>query len=91
MTELLGNPEKMARSRNELINVIGKNKQVEESDISKLPYLQSVIKETFRCHTPGPLLVPRKAEDGVQINGGRICPGLALADRMMHLMVCGGS
>ncbi|KAL0323032.1 UNVERIFIED_CONTAM: Ferruginol synthase [Sesamum angustifolium] len=65
MTELLLSPEKMAKAKNELKSVIGENKQVEESDISRLPYLQAVIKETFRYHPAGPLLIPRK--------GGRRC------------------
>ncbi|KAL0368978.1 UNVERIFIED_CONTAM: Ferruginol synthase [Sesamum calycinum] len=41
MTELLLSPEKMAKAKNELKSVIGENKQVEESDISRLPYLQA--------------------------------------------------
>ncbi|CAA3025243.1 ferruginol synthase-like [Olea europaea var. sylvestris] len=141
MTELIRNPEKMSKARNELWTVIGRNKQVEESDISRLPYLQSVIKETFRYHPPAPFLVPHKAEVDTEINGytipkdaqilvnvwatgrdsslwlnpdsfeperflnrevdfkgqdfelipfgsgRRMCPGLPLADRMVHLMV----
>ncbi|KAL0366225.1 UNVERIFIED_CONTAM: Ferruginol synthase [Sesamum radiatum] len=69
MTELLLSPEKMAKAKNELKSVIGENKQVEESDISRLPYLQAVVKEIFRYHPAGPLLIPRKAEDDVEING----------------------
>ncbi|KAK6115941.1 hypothetical protein DH2020_008210 [Rehmannia glutinosa] len=141
MMELLLNLDKMANAKNELRSVIGQNKQVEESDISKLPYLRALIKETFRFHPAGPLLIPRKAVDDAEINGytipkntqilvnawaigrdssiwsnpdsfeperflgseidfkgqdfmlipfgsgRRMCPGLPLADRMLHLMV----
>ncbi|KAL3517036.1 hypothetical protein ACH5RR_023938 [Cinchona calisaya] len=141
MAELLRSPEKLSKARAELKEVIGEREIVQESDIPKLPYLQSVIKETFRLHPPGPLLVPHKANDDVEINGymvpknthvlinvwasgrdsetwsnpevfeperflqseidvrgqhfelipfgagRRICPGLPLAYRMVHLML----
>lgn len=141
VAELLRNPEKMAKTRAELKEVIGQRKSIQESDIPRLPYLQAVVKETFRLHPPAPLLVPHKAEADVEINGyivpknaqilinvwatgrdssiwsdpemfvperflhrkmdvrgqhfelipfgsgRRICPGLPLADRMVHLML----
>lgn len=40
---------------------------MEESDIPKLPYFKAVLKEVFRLHPPGPLLLPRKAEYDVQV------------------------
>ncbi|EYU25535.1 hypothetical protein MIMGU_mgv1a025588mg [Erythranthe guttata] len=69
MTELLRNPEIMSKAKNELRTVIGKNKQVEESDIFKLPYLRAVIKETFRFHPVAPFLIPHKANANVEMNG----------------------
>ncbi|KAI3468363.1 hypothetical protein Pfo_025026 [Paulownia fortunei] len=111
MTELLLNPEKLSKAKQELRTVIGENKQVQESDMSRLPYFQAVIKETFRFHPPGPLLIPRKSEYDVDVSGytipkgtqmivngqdfelipfgsgRRICPGLPLANRMLHIMV----
>ena len=69
MAELLKNPEAMAKAREELSEVVGKDKIVEESDISKLPYLQAVVKETFRLHPTIPLLVPRKVETDLEILG----------------------
>ncbi|KAL0397812.1 UNVERIFIED_CONTAM: cytochrome [Sesamum calycinum] len=69
MTELLRNPEKMSKARNELRNVVGQNEEIQESDITRLPYLRAVVKETFRLHPAAPLLVPHKAEEDVEING----------------------
>ncbi|EYU25445.1 hypothetical protein MIMGU_mgv1a018354mg [Erythranthe guttata] len=69
MTELLSNPEIMSKARNELRTVIGENKQVEESDISKLPYLRAVVKETFRFHPVVLFLIPHKANANVEMNG----------------------
>lgn len=69
MAELLHKPEKMAKAKAELIEVTGQKKIIEESDISRLPYLQALVKETFRLHPPGVFLVPRKAEANVEIDG----------------------
>ncbi|EXC06133.1 Cytochrome P450 76C2 [Morus notabilis] len=141
MAELLKAPEIMSKAQAELEQVIGKGNQVKESDIARLPYLQAIVKETFRLHPAAPLLVPRKAESEVEVcgytipkdsqvlvnlwamgrdpniwenphkfmperflklnidvlghdfelipfgAGRRICPGLPLAMRMLHLML----
>ncbi|KAF3953762.1 hypothetical protein CMV_020826 [Castanea mollissima] len=141
MALLLQKPEKMVKAQDELEEVLGNNKKVQESDISKSHYLQAIVKETFRLHPPAPFLVPRKAvtdveicgfivpknaqllinvwamgrdlsiwpspnlfmperllENGIEFKGQdfelipfgagrRICPGLPLANRMVHLML----
>ncbi|XP_050375299.1 geraniol 8-hydroxylase-like [Argentina anserina] len=73
MVELLRNPEVMLKAQAELEEVIGKGKLVEESVIVHLPYLQAILKETFRLHPAVPLLLPRRAESDVEI-GGYIVP-----------------
>ncbi|CAK9323587.1 unnamed protein product, partial [Citrullus colocynthis] len=67
MAELLRNREKLTKAQEEIRRVLGENKAVEEADISRLPYLQAVIKETFRLHPAAPLLLPRKAQQDVEI------------------------
>ena len=69
MAELLHNPEKIAKARDELEKVLGKDGFVQELDISKFPFLQAIAKETFRLHPPGPFLVPHKAETVVEMCG----------------------
>ena len=69
MTELIRNPDIMIKVKKELKETIGSCIPLEESDISKLPYLQAVIKETLRLHPPVPFLLPRKAERNVDIGG----------------------
>ncbi|KAL0739772.1 hypothetical protein Bca4012_081285 [Brassica carinata] len=69
MAELLQNPKAMKKVQDEIDSVIGQNGVVQESDISQLPYLQAVVKETFRLHPAAPLLLPRKAETNVEILG----------------------
>ena len=61
LTELLRNPYSMIKAKAELMQVVGANQKVEESDIDNLPYLQAIMKETLRLHPPIPFLVPRKA------------------------------
>ncbi|CAN0908674.1 Geraniol 8-hydroxylase [Linum grandiflorum] len=141
MVELLCNPNIFGKVRKELDETIGKENHLEESDIARLPFLQAVIKETFRLHPAVPLLIPRKAGSDVEVcgftvpkgsqilvnawamgrdstiwdnpnsfmpqrfmgseidvrgngfelipfgGGRRICPGLPLAIRMLHMML----
>ncbi|XP_050375163.1 geraniol 8-hydroxylase-like [Argentina anserina] len=73
MAELLHNPEILLKAQAELEQVIGKRKLVEESDVARLPYLQAILKETFRLHPTAPLLLPRSAGAKIEI-GGYIIP-----------------
>ncbi|TVU47728.1 hypothetical protein EJB05_07337, partial [Eragrostis curvula] len=79
MAELLQNPSSMAKARDELAQVMGSKPEIEESDIGKLKYLQAIVKETFRLHPPGPLLLPHQAETAAEIGGAR--PGERVGDR----------
>lgn len=76
MAELLRNPSCMAKARDELSTALGSRENIEESEIiQQLPYLQAVIKETFRLHPSIPLLLPRRAETQIQIMGHTIPEG----------------
>ncbi|KAI3501077.1 hypothetical protein L1887_28935 [Cichorium endivia] len=58
----------MSKARYELEEVIGKeDRTVEESDLSRLPYLQAVIKDTLRQNPPVILLIPNRAIGDVEI------------------------
>nr|XP_016446971.1 PREDICTED: geraniol 8-hydroxylase-like isoform X2 [Nicotiana tabacum] len=69
MAEILRQPEIMKKVQAELAEVVGKGKPIKEDDVSRLPYLQCVVKETLRMHPPVPFLLPRKVEDDVEVCG----------------------
>lgn len=75
MAELLQNPIPMAKLHDELVSVIGLEREMEESDIGQLPYLQAIIKETLRLHPPVPFLLPRRAQETVELGGYLIPEG----------------
>ncbi|KAF6136423.1 hypothetical protein GIB67_019306 [Kingdonia uniflora] len=58
---LLKNPDVLRKAQAEIDIHVGKERHVEESDVSKLVYLQSVLKETLRLYPPAPLSVPHEA------------------------------
>ncbi|TYJ23465.1 hypothetical protein E1A91_A08G194200v1 [Gossypium mustelinum] len=68
MAELLHNPQALLEARRELKQIIGKGNLVDESDVTCLPYLQAIVKETLRLHPPAPFLIPRKAEADIEVH-----------------------
>ncbi|KAK4732944.1 hypothetical protein R3W88_025932 [Solanum pinnatisectum] len=67
MAEILRQPEIMKKVQVELAEVVGKGKPIEEADVSRLPYLQFIIKETLRLHPPAPFLIPRRVDQDVEL------------------------
>ncbi|CAN1223779.1 Cytochrome P450 71AU50 [Linum grandiflorum] len=75
MSELILNPESMKRVQHELTEVIKPDSVVEESDISNLPFLHAVVKETLRLHPVAPLLLPRSPTESCHVGGYTIPEG----------------
>ncbi|GLJ32249.1 hypothetical protein SUGI_0649040 [Cryptomeria japonica] len=69
MVEFIRNPQKLNRVRQELDEVVGCKRRVEESDVDRLPYLHAALKESFRLHPPAPMLLPHRAESSCEIGG----------------------
>ncbi|GAV62131.1 p450 domain-containing protein [Cephalotus follicularis] len=69
LAEMLKNPSILKRAHEEMDQVIGRNRRLEESDIKKLPYLQAICKESFRKHPSTPLNLPRVSSQACQVNG----------------------
>ncbi|XP_062003991.1 cytochrome P450 81Q32-like [Rosa rugosa] len=69
MSNLLNHPEVLKRARAELDAEFGQERLIDEPDIFKLPYLQSIISETLRLYPTAPLLVPHYTSDDCTIGG----------------------
>ncbi|XP_018717926.2 cytochrome P450 81D1-like [Eucalyptus grandis] len=61
MTNLLNIPDKFKKAPDEIDSIIGHDRLMEESDVSKLSYLQCIIFETLRLSTTVPLLLPHES------------------------------
>ncbi|MCO5604433.1 hypothetical protein L7F22_058599 [Adiantum nelumboides] len=75
LAELINHPNKVRKLHEELDNVVGKERLVEESDIASLTYLNYVTKESMRLHPVAPFLSPREAMQECIIGGFKIRPG----------------
>lgn len=70
LAELIRHPKMLKRLQEEIDSVVGRDRRrLKETDIPKLPYLQAVVKETFRLHPSTPLLLPRLAAEACEVEG----------------------
>lgn len=69
LAEMMNKPEVMRKATDELDEVVGKQRLVQESDIGKLNYLKSCIREAFRLHPYHAINSPRVAAEGTAIAG----------------------
>jgi cytochrome P450 len=69
MALLLTHPEAMQKLRAELDANVGTTRLVEESDITNLPYLQCVVKETLRLYPVAPIIPAHEAMDDCTVGG----------------------
>ncbi|XP_059427748.1 cytochrome P450 81Q32-like [Corylus avellana] len=69
MSNLLNHPDVLKKARVELDSQVGKKNLLDEPDVSKLHYLQSIISETLRLYPAAPLLVPHMSSDDCTVGG----------------------
>ncbi|XP_031110034.1 cytochrome P450 CYP736A12-like [Ipomoea triloba] len=72
MSELLRHPQVLKKVQQELESNVGLDRMVDESDLENLNYLEMVMKESFRLHPPGPLLIPHEAMEDSTVDGFHI-------------------
>uniref|UniRef100_A0A2N9I0Z8 Cytochrome P450 n=1 Tax=Fagus sylvatica TaxID=28930 RepID=A0A2N9I0Z8_FAGSY len=58
---LLNNHEVLRKAQQELDLQVGRERQVKESDMKNLVYLQAILKETMRLYPAAPLSVPHES------------------------------
>jgi cytochrome P450 len=75
ISELLKNPEVFTKATEELDGVIGRGRWVTEKDITHLPYIDAIVKETMRLHMVVPLLSPRLSREDTSVGGYDIPAG----------------
>ncbi|KAL2902582.1 Geraniol 8-hydroxylase [Bienertia sinuspersici] len=79
MAELLQNPTVLRKLQEEINGVVERgNKTILETNLIQLPYLQAIVTETLRLHPSAPLLLPRKLEQDICIEGFNLPKGAML-------------
>ncbi|KAI3847015.1 hypothetical protein MKX03_015082 [Papaver bracteatum] len=82
---LLNDQSKLKKFQDELDSHVGGERQVQQSDINNLPYLQAIMKETLRLYA-APLLPPRESTADCIVAGYFVPAGtrLIINSRKIH-------
>ncbi|KAI9180206.1 hypothetical protein LWI28_002284 [Acer negundo] len=75
---LLYNHHVLKKAQDELNLHVGKRRQVDESNIKNLIYLQAIVKETLRLYPAAPLSAPRESMEDCTVAGFHIPAGTHL-------------
>ena len=75
---LLNNREDLKKAQQELDVQVGRERQVKESDVKNLEYLQAILKETMRLYLAAPLLVPHGSLENCTLAGNNFPTGTQL-------------
>ncbi|KAK9757305.1 hypothetical protein RND81_01G155200 [Saponaria officinalis] len=75
---LLNNRETINKAQAEIDAIVGKERQVKDSDLKDLPYLDAIVKETLRLYPAEPLSLTRVAVEDCTVNGYDIAAGTQL-------------
>ncbi|XP_027185263.1 cytochrome P450 81E8-like [Coffea eugenioides] len=79
MSCLLNHPDILQKAKNEIDDqVTYSGRLLEDSDLSKLPYLRCIINETLRIFPPEPTLVPHYSSEDCIIGGYKIAKDTTL-------------
>ncbi|XP_047152888.1 cytochrome P450 CYP82D47-like [Vigna umbellata] len=82
---LLNNREILQEAIKELDTEIGSRRMVEVSDLKKLKYLESIIKETLRLYPPAPLNLPHESMENCTVGGYDVASGTRLLTNLSKL------
>ncbi|KAK9093427.1 hypothetical protein Syun_028338 [Stephania yunnanensis] len=68
MSLLLNNPETLQKALNELDHNIEPHCLLEDSNLSNLPYIRSIVQETLRLFPPAPFLFPHASASECKVD-----------------------
>ncbi|TXG52317.1 hypothetical protein EZV62_021486 [Acer yangbiense] len=72
LTLLLNHRNILRKAQNELDTQVGLERQVKESDIKNLVYLQDILRETMRLYPAAPLSLPHESTEDCTVSGYHI-------------------
>ncbi|KAL6131090.1 hypothetical protein ACLB2K_069468 [Fragaria x ananassa] len=75
---LLNNPKVLKKAQLELDHHVGKERQVNDSDVKNLIYLQDIIKETLRLDPAGALPAPHESSEDCTVRNYYVTAGTRL-------------
>ncbi|KAL5987222.1 hypothetical protein ACLOJK_041219, partial [Asimina triloba] len=82
---LLNNRETIRKAQEELDKHVGRNRNVEESDLNNLVYLQAIAKESLRLYPSAPLSGPHESTEDCYVGGYFIPAGTRLLVNLSKL------
>ncbi|PON99151.1 Cytochrome P450, E-class, group I [Trema orientale] len=82
---VLNHKSVLKKIQEELDHIVGKERLVNESDITNLVYLQAVAKETLRLYPAGPLSGPREFTKDCTIGGYHVPKGTRLITNLWKI------
>nr|B5UAQ8.1 RecName: Full=Cheilanthifoline synthase; Short=CHS; AltName: Full=Cytochrome P450 719A5 [Eschscholzia californica]ANY58153.1 CYP719A5 [synthetic construct]BAG75113.1 cheilanthifoline synthase [Eschscholzia californica] len=78
LTFLVREPRVQEKLYKEIIDLTGGERSVKVEDVSKLPYLQAVMKETMRMKPIAPMAIPHKTSRDTSLMGKKVNKGTSI-------------
>ncbi|GKE07536.1 cytochrome P450 CYP82D47-like protein, partial [Tanacetum coccineum] len=75
---LVNNPRVLQNAQQELEKHVGRDREVEDSDLKNLAYIQAIIKETLRLYPVAPLSAPHESTEDCVVGGYTVPKGTVL-------------